>query len=343
MPEFSEVNPFRSENESSARRIPQHNPSRMRSRRVIRGTDIPVARAASVMAGLALMASGAAMTVDAAEERFGSRGPQLSSGVIVEPVRSSSTGEVPMGAHPQKTEDQTPKLTDTRIGQEANPQLRVSLVAEVFPNLPAGKFSEVNAQLDKVYAQMERDGVFGDMQETIRRYDSYIDRASKKYNISKDILYGVFITETSGNLDAMHDSDALGPGIMPGAAEDLGIALSDRNKPDVAFDAMAGYLAKYREIFGDNLAALITNYYAGPGNTGEMLRVAAAGRYMGDPGELMLANYPKYREVAKVMNFYDVLNDPGVRTQVLSRLDPHTSEYVFRAMAGAKHYRTVVR
>lgn len=272
-------------------------------------------------------------------------GNENSNQVIIQQA-SASQGDakdmVAAGAHPQKYQDQAPRVIDTRT-KETDAQIRVRLIAEIFPNLSAEKFNEVNGEIDKVAAQMERDGVYGDMKEMIRKYDSYIDRASSQYNIPKAILYGIFATEASGDLSRISEAGAHGPGIMPDAADEMGVSLEKRSDPDYAFRFIAGYLDKYRKIFGNDLGFGIENYFMGPGNMAEMIRVGAFAWNRKDPGELTPENHKKYEETIRGKSVRDFLNEKGVQAQVLSRLDPKTSEYVLRVLAAAEKYSKTAR
>lgn len=210
------------------------------------------------------------------------------------------------------------------------------LFNEIFPNISASDKTILQDHINATDVQLNRDGVYGDINATIKNYGKYIDLAASNHKIPKKVLYSVFAIEASGDLSRVSETDAQGPGIMEAAAREMGLDPKDRTNREKTFETMAAYLDKYKKIFGNNLGFALATYYMGPGNVSEMIRVYAVNNGLADPGPIGDTIPKSYFDLTLGKSVSDFLKDPHVKMQVLDRLDPVTSEYVARIAAGLK-------
>jgi len=208
--------------------------------------------------------------------------------------------------------------------------------------------SQEAVDVDKMIAQMDEvilgNPSFNEMVQVVADLEPLIDAASKKYGIPASVAYGMVLIENGGGHDLVSPAGAVGPTqLMRDAAIEMGLRVDDevdeRLIPEKAIPAMFGYIAKYRDLFGDNLGMSVWNYHAGPGNIGEAIRLYFLDTEDIDIGELDFKAYGDLIKQRK-LNVHRILSNPRVIEQLLSRLEDETELYPAKAAAAAELYKS---
>ncbi len=105
----------------------------------------------------------------------------------------------------------------------------------------------------------------GSMMTRLDKYEGYIDEASKKFGVDKNIIKSVILAESAGKSNAVSKANAKGlMQLMDGTAKDMGVNNSWDPKENIfgGTKYLANMLRKYKGDINLALAA----YNAGPGN-----------------------------------------------------------------------------
>ena len=138
--------------------------------------------------------------------------------------------------------------------------------------------------------------------------DAIFEAASRKYNISVDLLKAVARAESNFRPDATSRCGAMGVmQLMPGTAKALGV--TDAYDPEQNIMGGADYLRQMLDKFNGDVSLALAAYNAGPG---------AVTKYGGIPPYNETQNYVKIvlgylgdGEVTAGSVFYGGLSDPG--------------------------------
>ena len=133
-----------------------------------------------------------------------------------------------------------------------------------------------------------------DSQKRLEKYDNYIDEASKKFGIDKNIIKSVILTESAANPKAVSRANAKGlMQLIDTTAEDMGV----RNSFDPKQNILGGtkYLAKMLRQYDGDLKLSLAAYNAGPQNVE---------KHNGVPPFEETKNY-----IARVIGYFNYLNE----------------------------------
>ncbi len=133
-----------------------------------------------------------------------------------------------------------------------------------------------------------------DSLKRLEKYDNYIDEASKKFGIDKNIIKSVILTESAANPKAVSRANAKGlMQLIDTTAEDMGV----RNSFDPKQNILGGtkYLAKMLRQYDGDLKLSLAAYNAGPQNVE---------KHNGVPPFEETKNY-----IARVIGYFNYLNE----------------------------------
>lgn len=179
------------------------------------------------------------------------------------------------------------------------------------------------------YEVLEKHSSFEGMMNVTRKFESYIRDAAKANNFPQDLSLGIVFIENGGAEDLTSEAGARGPAqLMPDTAREMGLVVDpdgvdERVDPNKCFAAMCGYLAKMRQLFDDDLGVAVWAYHAGPGNV-----AWAIDEFWKSPEGQALEE--------KKINVHRLLQNPQVRTNVISQLEDETELYPYKAVAAAE-------
>ena len=129
--------------------------------------------------------------------------------------------------------------------------------------------------------------------DRIQKYDDLIDEAAKKYNVDKQLIKSVILTESAGKVNAKSHANAKGlMQLMDSTAADMGV-----NNPWNPKENIYGgtkYLSKMLKQFDGDTDLALAAYNAGPGNVN---------KYKGIPPFKETQNYVK-----RVNNYLNILD-----------------------------------
>lgn len=238
----------------------------------------------------------------------------------------------------------------SQVKQEGITDLEEQASKYIFNNLNSQEAIDVEKKIAQMNEVILGNPSFPEMVQVVADLEPLIDAASKEYGIPKQVVYGMILIENGGGHDLVSPAGALGPTqLMPDAATEMGLrvdpstgsgqAVDERLDPKKAIPAMLAYIAKYRDLFGDNIGISVWNYHAGPGNVGEAIRLYFLDTEGIDIGELDFKVYGDLNKDRK-LNVYRLLTNPKVGEQLLSRLEDETKLYPAKAAAGARLYKS---
>lgn len=125
------------------------------------------------------------------------------------------------------------------------------------------------------------------------RYDHYIRRVAKRYNVDPRLIKAIIKTESDFNHRAVSKSGAQGlMQLMPETARDLRV--SNPFNPKENIDGGTRYFRKMMDTFKGDLVLSLAAYNAGPGlvmRTGGVPQIAETRRYI----DKVLKRYKAYK------------------------------------------------
>jgi len=133
-----------------------------------------------------------------------------------------------------------------------------------------------------------------DSLKRLENFDNYIDEASKKYGIDKNIIKSVILTESAANPKAKSKANAKGlMQLIDSTALDMGV----KNSYDPKQNILGGtkYLAKMLRQYDGDLKLSLAAYNAGPQNVE---------KHNGVPPYDETKNY-----IARVIGYFNYLNE----------------------------------
>lgn len=231
-----------------------------------------------------------------------------------------------------------PIVEPPRVSEVAGIQEKAPIKStgyELFNNMDAKQKAKIDTQLAGLDGELKQYGIYNNFEKVVRDYDQVITEASKKYNIPKDIIYGMIFIESSGNPNPPPNGIAYGIAqFREPAAEEVGVR--DTSDPYESIMGLAKYVSKYSHIFGDNLGIGVANYHMGPGNMMEAIRVFAIDEYGLDPGD----DLSKLGKVVREhnLNIDTIYSNDAVKQQVLASKEDDTGRYAHKTQAAANEF-----
>lgn len=133
-----------------------------------------------------------------------------------------------------------------------------------------------------------------DSLKRLEKYENYIDEASKKYGIDKNIIRSVILTESAAKSKAVSKANAKGlMQLIDTTAEDMGVTNSFDPKQNIFGGTK--YLAKMLRQYNGDLKLSLAAYNAGPQNVD---------KHNGVPPFDETKNY-----IARVLGYFNYLNE----------------------------------
>lgn len=129
--------------------------------------------------------------------------------------------------------------------------------------------------------------------DRIQKYDDLIDSASKKFNVDKQLIKSVILTESAGKVNAKSQANAKGlMQLMDSTATEMGV--NNPWNPKENIDGGTKYLSKMLAQYDGDTDLALAAYNAGPGNVN---------KYKGIPPFKETQNYVK-----RVNNYLNILD-----------------------------------
>ncbi len=128
----------------------------------------------------------------------------------------------------------------------------------------------------------------------LKKYEPYIEEASEKFGISKNIIRSVILTESAANEKARSHADAKGlMQLLDTTADEMGV----RNIWNPRENILGGtkYLSQLLRLYNGNLELALAGYNAGPGSVE---------KFNGVPPFEETKNY-----ISRVMSYINHLNE----------------------------------
>jgi Rod binding domain-containing protein len=101
--------------------------------------------------------------------------------------------------------------------------------------------------------------------DRLNKFDEIIDKASKSYNIDKNLIRSVILTESAANPNAMSSANAKGlMQLIDSTAADMDV--KNVWNPEENINGGTKYLSKMLKEFDGDLELSLAGYNAGPGN-----------------------------------------------------------------------------
>lgn len=186
---------------------------------------------------------------------------------------------------------QPPKVVDQAIAQMA-PQMPEDQGIAVLPtpNMEQMADGGIVGGVDDGYDMAVGYAYGGEVERyqsggRIGRYEALIRDEAVRQGMDPDLAVRLFMTESSGDPNAVSPKGAVGLGqLMPAAAREMGLDPKERTDPEKNVRASVGYFVKQQQKYGDPaLAAAAYNW--GPGNLDKHLQK--------NEGRLNVAGLPK--------------------------------------------------
>jgi soluble lytic murein transglycosylase-like protein len=176
-------------------------------------------------------------------------------------------------------------------GEELTIQKTVTSEKNIIKRSIDSNNSSVNVESKKV------NSTSGNVINNVNKFEDIINSASKRQNVSSNLIKAVIAAESGGNSKATSQANAKGlMQLIDSTADDLGV--TDSFNPVQNINGGTKYLKELLNKYNGNIDLTLAAYNAGPG---------AVDKYNGVPPYKETKNY--IQEVKKYLNIFKVVNN----------------------------------
>ena len=169
------------------------------------------------------------------------------------------------------------KIYKSLTGEQLESLMSFSKEKTLSPIVPTEKKAENNIKVNKAIKPSES------ALQRIEKFDSIIEAAAKKFNVDKQLIKSVILTESAGLINAKSEADAKGlMQLMDSTATEMGV--DNPWNPEENIFGGTKYLSKMLKQYKGDTDLALAAYNAGPGNVN---------KYKGIPPFKETQNYVK--------------------------------------------------